>query len=353
MDPTVSSSIEAIPEWLVVLRPIITAAYGVTLGVLCLFGLHRFWLLWSYWRSLKNAPEPSGVFDEAPRVTIQLPMFNEPLVAHRVIEAVSRIDYPRDRLDIQVLDDSTDQTSQIAERCCRELAEAGHDIHYIHRNNRSGYKAGALKAGLASAKGEFVAVFDADFMPPVSFLRETMDHFTDDRVGMVQACWDHLNRGDSLLTRGQAIFLDGHFLIEHTARNRSGRWMNFNGTAGVWRRSTIEDAGGWQHDTITEDVDLSYRAQLAGWRFVYLPGLKCAAELPPRVADFKSQQHRWAKGTIEVARKILPRIARADITLATKIEAGFHLCGPLVYPCVVLLAVLALPVLWLNVKLVD
>jgi len=220
-------------------------------------------------------------------------------------------------------------------------------VRYIHRSNRQGYKAGALADGLKSADGELVAIFDADFVPPPDVLSRSIHHFTDDRLGMVQLRWSHLNRHDSLLTEIQAMFLDGHFIIEQTARALSGRWFNFNGTAGVWRRSCIDDAGGWQHDTLTEDTDLSYRAQMKGWRFLYLPAVACPAEVPPTMGAFMTQQHRWNKGLIQTAIKLLPRIMTGRAPLGTKIEAWFHLTSPLVHVAILLLAALAAPLLLL------
>ncbi|HWT86318.1 MAG TPA: glycosyltransferase, partial [Myxococcales bacterium] len=238
------------------------ATYFLVLLVLSIYGSHRYVMAYLYYKHKGNLPAPKARFERLPRVTIQLPIFNEMYVVERLIDAVARIDYPRDRLEIQVLDDSTDETQGIARAKVARLREQGVDIAYLHRNSRQGYKAGALQEGLKVARGELVAVFDADFVPSPEFLRRSVHFFTDERIGMVQVRWEHLNREYSHLTQAQAIFLDGHFVIEHTARNRSGRFFNFNGTAGVWRRATIEDAGGWQHDTLTEDLDLSYRAQL-------------------------------------------------------------------------------------------
>src|SRR5207245_9007835 len=218
-----------------------------------------------------------------------------------------------DRLEIQVLDDSTDHSADIARRACEEWAAKGYPIKFIHRENRTGYKAGALEAGLKEASGEFIAIFDADFIPPRDMLQNVVHYFKEDKVGMVQVRWDHLNRDASLLTRSQAIFLDAHFVIEHTARNRSGRFMHSNGTAGVWRRKTIEDAGGWEHDTLTEDQDLSYRAEMKGWKFLYLPQIECASELPVDMNGFKAQQARWAKGLMQTAKKILPKVFKSDV----------------------------------------
>ena len=270
-------------------------------------------------------------------------MFNESIVATRIIEAASRIDWPRNKLRIQVLDDSTDESADIARHCCERLRDTGVPIQYLHRENRIGYKAGALAAGLAEDGSEFVVIFDADFIPPVNFLHETIHHFTDERIGVVQSEWSHLNRSDSILTECQAMFLDGHFVIEQTARCRNNRWFNFNGTAGVWRRSCIEDAGGWEHDTLTEDADLSYRAQMRGWQFVYLPQVHCAAELPPTVSAFLSQQHRWNKGLIQCAIKLMPRIILSDASWKVKLEAWFHLTSPVVYVAMVVLILLAYP----------
>jgi cellulose synthase/poly-beta-1,6-N-acetylglucosamine synthase-like glycosyltransferase len=316
------------------------STYFLVLVILSVYGSHRYVMAYLYYKYKGNLPSPKGKFGELPRVTIQLPVFNEMYVVERLIEAVARIEYPRDRLEIQVLDDSTDETQGIARARVQRLRGEGIDISYIHRDNRQGYKAGALQEGLQKSRGELVAVFDADFVPAPDFLMRSVHYFTDDKVGMVQVRWDHLNRDYSHLTQAQAIFLDGHFVIEHTARNRSGRFFNFNGTAGVWRRATIEDAGGWQHDTLTEDLDLSYRAQLRGWQFVYLPEVVSPAEVPVEMNAFKSQQHRWAKGSIQTARKLLPRILKSDLPREVKIEAFFHLTANLTYPLMILLTVL-------------
>ncbi len=288
---------------------------------------------------------PAACFDEAslPAVTVQLPMFNESRVAERLIRATAAIDYPANRLEIQVLDDSTDDTKTIARAVCAELRSRGVDISYLHREDRTGYKAGALERGLRTAKGELIVVFDADFVPGESIVRDLVHYFTDPAVGMVQARWSHLNRGLSALTECQAMLLDGHFVIEHAARHRSGCYFNFNGTAGIWRRAAIEDAGGWEHDTITEDMDLSYRAQLRGWQFIYLPEVSAPAELPADMTSFKSQQYRWAKGSVQTGRKLLPRIMRAPIPWRAKQEAFFHLTNNFAYPFLLLLALLQLP----------
>ena len=335
------------------IRWTLMGAYLLLLGSIGLYGLHRYWLVSLYWRHRRTIPQPPAKFAPLPSVTVQLPMFNEPNVAERVIDAACRLDYPRDQLQIQVLDDSTDCCHQIARRRCAFWQAQGVDIQYLHREDRHGFKAGALQDAMATATGRFIAIFDADFVPPAQFIRRTIDYFTARSVGMVQARWGHLNRTDSLLTRLQGLFLDGHFVIEHTARNRSHRWMNFNGTAGIWRRESIEDAGGWQHDTLTEDVDLSYRCQLAGWRFVYLPDLTCPAELPPEMNAFKAQQYRWTKGSIQTAIKLLPNLLRAPVPVWVKTEAFFHLTCPMVYVFVTLMALLFFPTLYVNIRPFD
>jgi len=305
--------------------------YTAILLLVCLYGLHRYQLVHLYYKYRRNTPQLHACFRELPVVTIQLPMFNEQAVARRIIDASCRIDYPRDRLHIQVLDDSTDDTVRIAAQAVAEWRARGFDIEYIHRDDRIGFKAGALANGLKTARGQFVLIFDADFVPPPQIIRETIHYFTDPRVGMVQARWEHLNRDLSLLTRSQAILLDGHFVIEHAARNRSGRFMSFNGTAGLWRRTCIEDAGGWQHDTLTEDLALSYRAQMKGWKFLFLPDLTSPAELPPDMEAFKQQQYRWAKGGAQTCRKLLPTILRSNLPKRIKMEAFFHLTSCTVY----------------------
>ena len=336
----------------VLFRYLLVGVYLATLIAVALYGVHRYVLVYLYLKHRNKAYEPKVRFGRnLPRVTVQLPMYNEDTVAERVIRATCLIDYPLDRLEIQVLDDSTDHSANIARRACEEWAAKGYPIRYIHRDNRTGYKAGALAAGLKQASGEFVAIFDADFIPPRDILRNVVDYFTDDKVGMVQVRWDHLNRDASLLTKSQAIFLDGHFVIEHTARNRSGRFMHFNGTAGVWRRRTIDDAGGWQHDTLTEDLDLSYRAQMKGWKFVYLPQYAAPAELPPEMIAFKQQAHRWTKGSFQTAIKLLPKILRSrHLSRRIKTEAFFHLTNTLVYPLMVLLTVLIYPIFYMYVE---
>ncbi|MBX5482602.1 MAG: glycosyltransferase [Myxococcaceae bacterium] len=316
---------------------------GVYFGVLCVlsvYGSHRYRMAYLYYRHKFKLPTPAGKLTSLPKVTIQLPIFNEMYVVERLVDSVCRIDYPRELLEIQVLDDSTDETCAIARAVVERNRQAGHNIVYLHRTNRKGFKAGALENGLKHAHGELVAVFDADFVPQPDFLRRTVPYFADPKVGMVQVRWGHLNRDYSLLTQAQSILLDGHFIIEHTARNRCGAFFNFNGTAGIWRRTAIGDGGGWQHDTLTEDLDLSYRTQLKGWKFVFLPDIVAPAELPVDMNAFKSQQHRWAKGSIQTARKLLPTILKSDQPAVVKREAFFHLTNNIAYLLMVLLSVM-------------
>lgn len=305
--------------------------YGVVLLLLVIFGLHKYYLLYLYLK-YKNKPcyDPH-ILSNPPRVTIQLPIYNEKYVVKRLIEAVCHLDYPRELLEIQILDDSTDETRHFASKTVQGFKDRGFDIKYIHRSDRTGFKAGALDHGLKIAKGDFLAIFDADFVPTPDFLARTLPFFGNSKVGLVQARWGHINRDYSLLTRIQSMFLDGHFVIEHTARNRSGRFFNFNGTAGVWRKEAILSAGGWQYDTLTEDLDLSYRAQLSGWEFVFLPDLVAPAELPVEMNAYKSQQHRWAKGSVQTAKKLLPQILRSNFPFAVKFEAAIHLVSNLTY----------------------
>ena len=324
------------------------AMYCGIVIVLSIYGYHRFLMLRLFNKFQKIEPTPKDHFTQLPLITIQLPLYNEFHVVERLLEAVAKLDYPTDRLQIQVLDDSDDETGKIAQLTVARLAKQGFDITYCARYVRSGFKAGALAAGLATAKGAYILILDADFLPPPSILQQAIHYFTDSKVGMVQMRWGHLNRDYSLLTQIQSIFLDGHFVIEHTARNRSGRFFNFNGTAGIWRKEAIPSAGGWQHDTLTEDLDLSYRAQLAGWKFIYLPKIEVPAEIPVEMNAFKSQQHRWTKGSVQVARKILPRVWRSAYPLKVKLEATFHLTANICYVLILLMAILTLPVLYIR-----
>ncbi len=329
----------------------VLALYLGVLMLVCAYGLHRYSLVYLYYKHKNQVPRVGACFRELPAVTIQLPMFNERLVARRVIEHACGIDYPADKLQIQVLDDSTDDTADIVRRTVADMQAAGHNVELRQRSHRQGYKAGALQDGLATASGEFICIFDADFIPTREVLAQTIHYFTDPQVGMVQVRWGHVNREQSLLTQTQAVLLDGHFVVEHGARNRAGRFMNFNGTAGVWRRRCIADAGGWQHDTLTEDLDLSYRAQLSGWRFLFVPGTAVPAELPPEMEAFKAQQYRWTKGGAQTCRKLLPRILASKLPWPVKLEAFWHLTGNMVYGYVVLLTVLLFPALYLKVHL--
>ena len=327
---------------------VLVGLYYLLLACLSIYGLHRVVLLYfyatgrnsSYCQLLSNPAQKRGC---KPRITVQLPVFNERFVVSRAIDALSRLRYPRDRFEIQILDDSTDETSNIAQAAVRRWESRGISIHYRHRASRTGFKAGALAEGLKEANGDLVAVFDADFLPDRDFLEKVVGIFDDPSIGMVQARWDHSNRGHSLLTRLQALFLDGHFVLEHGGRFRSGCFFNFNGTAGVWRRAAIESAGGWHSDTLTEDLDLSYRAQLAGWKFVFVPDV--AAELPTHMTAFKSQQHRWAKGSIQTCLKVLPVLLRSSLSFRIKAEACFHLAANFNYLLLVPFCVLLVPVM--------
>ena len=332
------------PTWSVSETGVIAAYLGV-LAVLCVFGAHRFSLVWLVRRLGRDAAAPARVGSTLPSVTVQLPVMNERYVVERLIRSVAALDYPRDRLEIQVLDDSTDDTRELVARLCAELARGGSAIHHLHRTARHGFKAGALDAGLAVAHGELTLILDADFVLPADFLTRVVGHFADPRVGMVQARWSHLNGEDSMLASAQALMLDGHFAVQHRARAAAGRFFNFNGTAGIFRRAAIVAAGGWQHDTLTEDLDLSYRMQLAGYRGVYVDDVTVPGELPAAIGALKSQQHRWAKGSIQTCRKLLPRLWSSTAPLATKVEATFHLTDNFAYLLLLLLSLLSLPAL--------
>src|ERR1700682_4556686 len=320
-----------------------TICYLSVLIGLSAYGVHRYFIIYLFLKNRKRELVPARRFEQLPRVTMQLPIFNEVYVVERLLKSVSELDYPRHLLQIQVLDDSTDDTREVTASCARELRSHGFDVELIHRVDRVGFKAGALEAGLASATGDFICILDADFVPQPELLRRSVHFFTDPKVGMIQTRWGHLNRCYSMLTRVQAMFLDGHLLLEQTARSRSVRFFNFNGTAGLWRRSCIEEAGGWQHDTLTEDLDLSYRAQLAGWKFIFLPDVITPAELPVDMNGFKSQQHRWTKGSIQTCKKLLPRIWRSELPFAIKAEATGHLVSNFAYLLLACLCVLLHP----------
>jgi len=329
------------------LQTLVVGAYALAQVLIVAYSSHRYVTLWRWWRgrrrrAVRAAPAPPAVW---PKVAVQLPLFNERRVVERLIDAVAALDYPADRLDLQVLDDSTDETTALAEAAVARHRARGVPIRLLHRDDRRGFKAGALAAGLRATDAELVAVFDADFVPEPDFLRRLVPHFGDPRVGMVQARWGHLNRGHSTLTAAQAVMLDSHFLLEHVTRMERGLFFNFNGTAGLWRRRCIETAGGWSHDTLTEDLDLSYRAQMAGWTFVFDPAVESPAELPADIEALKSQQRRWTKGSIQTARKVLPRLWASPRPLRVKLEALVHLTSNVTYPLLLLLALLLLPVL--------
>ena len=292
-------------------------------------------------RFFRNVPQKDW-----PRVTIQLPIYNERYVVKRLIQSVCRFDYPRELLEIQILDDSTDDTVVIAKAEAAEMREQGFDVDYIHRDDRIGFKAGALKEGLKYAKGELVGIFDAEFIPHPSFLKETIPYFSNPKIGMLQTRWGHINSDYSLLTKAQSMGIDGHFGVEQASRAWSGFFMNFNGTAGIWRKKTIEDAGGWQADTLTEDLDLSYRAQLKGWKLKFVSNVVCPAEVPVTINAFKSQQHRWAKGSIQTAKKNLGKLFKSDVSLLVKFQAFMHLTHYMVHPMMLLVVLTSIPMLY-------
>jgi len=325
--------------------------YSLAIAVLAFFGLHKFFLLGIYNKHKNRAlvnPSPPKVW---PPVTVQLPIYNEKYVLKRLIRSIIDFDYPREKLNIQVLDDSTDATSRLAQRLVCFLAKRGFNIEYLRRGNRHGFKAGALEYGLNHTSDEFIALFDADFVPNPDFLKKTIPHLLQPGIGMVQTRWGHVNREYSLLTRLQGILLDAHFLIEHLARHRSGRFFNFNGTAGIWRRQAIVDAGGWQHDTLTEDLDLSYRAQLAGWKFTFLPNVVSPAELPIEINAYKSQQHRWAKGSVQTALKLIPRIWRSGFPFHIRLEAIVHLSNNFAYLLMIIPSLFIIPILKFQLEM--
>ncbi|WP_396623653.1 cellulose synthase family protein [Luteitalea sp.] len=326
----------------------ILAAYFFVLSILAFYGWHRYVMVYWYKRYADHVPGPRPQLDPLPVVTIQLPIFNEMYVVDRLVDAVCRLDYPKELMEIQVLDDSTDETVDVAALAVRRWQNQGFNISYLHRTDRTGFKAGALEAGMNVAEGRYIAIFDADFVPPADFLRRALPQFGDPQVGMVQARWGHINADYSTLTKIQSIMLDGHFVLEHGSRNRAGCFFNFNGTAGIWRRDAIEQSGGWQHDTLTEDLDLSYRAQLRGWRFVFMEDVITPAELPVEMNSFKSQQFRWAKGSVQTALKLLPQILAADLPFRVKAEAFFHLTANFNYLLMVVLCVLMFPSMYVR-----
>ena len=334
------------------LNTIILNIYFIALLIVGLFSLEAIYLSFKFIRHHRRMNlNPDNNFE--PVVTVQLPIYNELYVAKRLIEVVCSLDYPGEKLEIQVLDDSIDETQDICKQEVLRHQNLGHNIVYIHRTDRSGYKAGALKNGLRQARGELIAIFDADFIPLPDFLRRTVRYFSDDKIGMVQTRWDHLNEEFSLLTRVQAFGLSGHFVVEQNGRNAAGYFINFNGTAGVLRKKCIEDAGNWQADTLTEDLDLSYRAQMKGWKFIYLNDVVTPSELPAEINALKGQQYRWTKGAVETARKILPQLWKSNLSLRIKVHSTFHLTNNFVYPFILILAILNLPVVLIKARVPE
>jgi len=327
---------------------LVLVAYFLSLSILFVFGSHGFIMIY-YHRKYKNVKNKQNEkFEPTEFVTIQLPLYNELYVVERIIDTTCEIEYPKDKFEIQVLDDSTDETVKIVADIVKKKQAEGFNIYHIRRDSRKGFKAGALREGLKSAQGVFIAIFDADFIPKKDFLKKTLSFFTDDKVGMVQTRWEHLNGDYSILTKAQALALDGHFVIEQSVRNKAGFFINFNGTGGVWRKSCILDAGNWQDDTLTEDLDLSYRAQLNGWRFVFLKDFTSPAELPSEINALKNQQFRWTKGAIETAKKILPLVWKSRVPLRIKLQATFHLTNNLVFPFILLSAILNVPLIFIK-----
>ena len=327
---------------------IVLIGYFVSLLILFIFGSHGFIMLFYHkkYREVKHIPVENLKLNS--KVTIQLPLYNEFYVVDRLINAICAIDYPKELLEIQVLDDSTDETVNLVAKMVSQKQKEGFDIVHIRRNSRKGFKAGALKEGMKTAKGDYIAIFDADFIPKKNFLKKTLSFFNDNNVGMVQTRWEHLNGDYSLLTKAQALALDGHFVIEQSVRNKAGFFINFNGTGGVWKRKCIEDAGNWHDDTLTEDLDLSYRAQLNGWKFIFLKDFTSPAELPSEINALKSQQFRWTKGAIETAKKILPLVWKSNVPLRVKLQSTFHLTNNMVFPFILLAAILNVPLIFIK-----
>jgi cellulose synthase/poly-beta-1,6-N-acetylglucosamine synthase-like glycosyltransferase len=320
--------------------------YFIVTTTLALYGIHNLitTILYLSMKPSKKRKAEGQPFEEWPPVTIQLPIFNEKYTVERLLRAVTRLDYPADRFQIQVLDDSTDDTYDLIAQLVDHYQSRGINIELIHRVNRKGYKAGALENGLRTATGELIAIFDADFVPKPDWLKRTVPSFQNPQLGCLQTRWGHTNQRYNSLTQAEALGIDGHFIIEQTVRSKNGFFLNFNGTAGLWRRACIEDAGGWQWDTLTEDLDLSYRAQMRGWKFDYLPDVVVPAELPPHVGAYKKQQFRWAKGSFQVVRKILPTVLRANLPLGVRFMALLHLTGYFVHPLMLSMLLLTLPV---------
>ncbi|WP_128545392.1 cellulose synthase family protein [Larkinella soli] len=338
------------------MEALVLVLYGLVVTLLFLYNCNQLSLIFSYIKHKRKSYTRFRDYDgrpaeQVPFVTIQLPVYNELYVAERLIDSIAALNYPREKLEIQVLDDSTDETVDIIAHRVAHFRRHGLDIRHIRRPDRKGFKAGALAYGLQQAKGEFLAIFDADFVPDPDFLLKTIPHFENPKVGIVQTRWTHLNEDYSILTQLQAFGLNAHFFVEQGGRNADGYFMNFNGTAGVWRKQAILEAGGWSSDTITEDLDLSYRAQLKGWKFVYREDIGSPAELPVAMKALKSQQYRWMKGAAECARKLMLRVLRAPgVSLRVKIHAFFHLLSSSTFILVFLLGVLSVPVLYIRIR---
>ncbi|MBI1804050.1 MAG: glycosyltransferase [Ignavibacteriae bacterium] len=331
------------------MQDFVIGAYFISLTILFLFGSSGFVMIYYYLKHRGTKEQPAEALKNYPTVTIQLPVYNEYYVVERLIRATCEIDYPKDKFEIQVLDDSTDETTDLIDGIVARYQQQGFDIKHVRRDSRAGFKAGALKEGLNIAKGEFVAIFDADFVPQKGFLEHTLPYFfMDEKIGLVQTRWEHLNSDYSFLTRVQAMALDGHFVIEQNVRNKAGFFINFNGTGGIWRKSCIFDAGNWESDTLTEDLDLSYRAQLKGWKFKFLNHVTSPAELPSEINALKSQQFRWTKGAIETARKILPRVWKSNLPMEKKIHATFHLSNNIVFPFILIAGILNVPLIFIK-----
>ncbi|MDI6765210.1 MAG: glycosyltransferase family 2 protein [Bacteroidota bacterium] len=331
------------------MQDFIIGTYFFSLSILFLFGSSGFVMIFYYLKHRDKKHESAGELKEFPEVTIQLPVYNEYYVVDRLLKAACAIDYPKEKIEFQVLDDSTDETTDLIKELVDQYQNQGFDIKHVRRGSRDGFKAGALKYGLITARGEFISIFDADFIPPKNFLNDTLPYFYQNRkVGLVQTRWEHLNREYSFLTRIQAMALDGHFVIEQNVRNKAGFFINFNGTGGIWRKECIFDAGNWEADTLTEDLDLSYRAQLRGWKFKFLNDVTSPAELPSEINALKSQQFRWTKGAIETARKILPRVWKSDLPFEKKLHATFHLSNNIVFPFILLAGILNVPLIFIK-----
>jgi len=329
-------------EWMII------AGYGTALLIICIFSLGQFNLAWHYMKAKKEEADTIEPMNEYPKVTVQLPVYNELYVVERLLDCVAKLNYPKDKLEIQVLDDSTDETVDVIAKKVNEIKARDINIVHVRRPDRIGYKAGALEYGMHKTDADYIAIFDADFLPEEDFLLKTMPHFRNEKIGMVQTRWGHLNQNYSILTQMQAFGLNAHFTVEQKGRQAAGSFINFNGTAGVWRKQCIVEAGGWEHDTLTEDLDLSYRAQLKGWKFHFLEDVVSPAELPVLIPAIKSQQYRWTKGAAETARKTLPSVLRSSMKFGEKAHAVMHLLNSSVFLFLMIAAVLSIPMLYIK-----